>query len=60
MDSGMPAFAALAVMLSGLKSDAALKSYRFANFLGEKMMVQEKVGYYFYDTFKNKYTKLLS
>jgi hypothetical protein len=60
MDSGMPAFAALAVMLSGFKCNEVLKSYRLVNFLGEKSSLREVVKYYFYDTFKNKYTKLLS
>jgi hypothetical protein len=46
--------------LTGFKSDTAIKSYRFANFLGEKSMFSEAVNYYFYDIFKNKYTQLLS
>ncbi|WP_193317468.1 hypothetical protein [Janthinobacterium violaceinigrum] len=46
--------------LTGFKSDTALKSYRFANFLGEKSLPSEAMKYYFYATFKNKYTKLLS
>jgi hypothetical protein len=37
MYSALPAFAALSVMLSGFKSDTAIKSYRLANFLGEKI-----------------------
>ncbi|WP_175444784.1 MULTISPECIES: hypothetical protein [unclassified Janthinobacterium] len=37
MYSALPAFAAFSVMLTGLKSDAAVKSYRLANFLGEKI-----------------------
>jgi hypothetical protein len=60
MYSAMPAFAALSVMLTGFKSDIAVKSYRFANFLGEKIDVVRSGKYYFYAIFKNKYTQLLS
>jgi len=40
--------------LTWFKSDTALKSYRFANFLGEKSMLRETVKYYFFSIFKNK------
>jgi len=37
MYSALPAFAAVSVMLTGFKLDTAVKSYRFANFLGGKI-----------------------
>jgi hypothetical protein len=37
MYSALPAFAAFSVMLTGFKADTAVKSYRFANFLGGKI-----------------------
>jgi hypothetical protein len=40
--------------LTGFKSDTALKSYRFANFLGKKSLRCETVKYCLYNTFKNK------
>jgi len=39
MYSALPAFAAYSVMLTGFKSDTAVKSYRLAIFLGEKIDV---------------------
>jgi len=59
MYSALPAFAAFSVMLTGFKLDTAVKSYRFANFLGGKIDAVAGGEYYSYGIFKNKYTQLL-